>query len=166
VITNRSSALDCDAASREVSCASSAIDHLTAIVGKDRDDADTQPLMESANMRIRTYNMPQDSCATRPACAPSFWAQAYCDQITDLLLKWIEKHIEKKSEDAVLTGLVEVERLERSEAVERVERSAILASSNARVSEPKIVKISKLAPTLCVIAKPDPVVRATWQTKI
>ena len=34
-----------------------AFDHFTAIVGKGREDAGTQPLMESANMRIRTYNM-------------------------------------------------------------------------------------------------------------
>jgi hypothetical protein len=32
-----------------------AFDHFTAIVGKGREDAGTQPLMESANMRIRTY---------------------------------------------------------------------------------------------------------------
>jgi hypothetical protein len=35
-------------------------DHFTAIVGKGREDAGTQPLMESANMRIRTYNMPNE----------------------------------------------------------------------------------------------------------
>jgi mannose-6-phosphate isomerase-like protein (cupin superfamily) len=40
-----------------------AFDHFTAIVGKGREDAGTQPLMESANMRIRTYNMQDEQFA-------------------------------------------------------------------------------------------------------
>lgn len=40
-----------------------AFDHFTAIVGKGREDSGTQPLMESANMRIRTYNMQDEQFA-------------------------------------------------------------------------------------------------------
>jgi hypothetical protein len=40
-----------------------AFDHFTAIVGKGREDAGTQPLMESANMRIRTYSMQDEQFA-------------------------------------------------------------------------------------------------------
>ena len=40
-----------------------AFDHFTAIVGKGREDAGTQPLMESASMRIRTYNMQDEQFA-------------------------------------------------------------------------------------------------------
>jgi hypothetical protein len=40
-----------------------AFDHFMAIVGKGREDANTQPLMESANMRIRTYNMQDEQFA-------------------------------------------------------------------------------------------------------
>ena len=40
-----------------------AFDHFTAIVGKGREDAGTQALMESANMRIRTYNMQDEQFA-------------------------------------------------------------------------------------------------------
>ena len=44
-------------------------DHFTAIVGKGREDAGTQPLMESANMRIRTYNMQDEQFAFIARCA-------------------------------------------------------------------------------------------------
>ena len=40
-----------------------AFDHFTAIVGKGREDAGTQALMESANMRVRTYNMQDEQFA-------------------------------------------------------------------------------------------------------
>jgi mannose-6-phosphate isomerase-like protein (cupin superfamily) len=40
-----------------------AFDHFTAIVGKGREDSGTQPLMESASMRIRTYNMQDEQFA-------------------------------------------------------------------------------------------------------
>jgi mannose-6-phosphate isomerase-like protein (cupin superfamily) len=40
-----------------------AFDHFTAIVGKGREDTGTQPLMESASMRIRTYNMQDEQFA-------------------------------------------------------------------------------------------------------
>ncbi len=40
-----------------------AFDHFTAIVGKGGEDAGTQPLMESASMRIRTYNMQDEQFA-------------------------------------------------------------------------------------------------------
>jgi hypothetical protein len=40
-----------------------AFDHFTAIVGKGREDAGRQPLMESANMRIHTYNMQDEQFA-------------------------------------------------------------------------------------------------------
>ena len=40
-----------------------AFDHFTVIGGKGREGAGTQPLMESANMRIRTYNMQDEQFA-------------------------------------------------------------------------------------------------------
>jgi mannose-6-phosphate isomerase-like protein (cupin superfamily) len=44
-------------------CKLRAFDHFTAIVGKGREDSGTQPLMESASMRIRTYNMQDEQFA-------------------------------------------------------------------------------------------------------
>jgi hypothetical protein len=40
-----------------------AFDHFTAIVGKGREDGGTQPLMESGNRWIRTYNIQDDQFA-------------------------------------------------------------------------------------------------------